>query len=286
MRYKDMRRILHAISTLLLMMLPMSLPAETVSQKEASKIAHIFFNEANGEVVSKPKLVYNGKRLTTNRLFSPFYVYNHPKGGFVIISADNKAFPILGYSLHSNFDPEKLDSASSARLAEYARDIEYIRHDGRVPDEAIAAWIGMPDFIYSVLNPTHETILYAPLNEEEHPDWRMLATATEFPEIGEIVEEEFARRTTRTGSPSSIDSIEPEEEKAKLRPVGGGHFEALIPEGVTMVRLYNLSGSMVRQLTFRNTDTAVFDLDGEPRGFYFALINGVSGRPYGFKIYK
>ncbi len=267
------------------MLLPLTGVAETVSQKEASKLAQIFFNAANGEVVSKPKLVYNGKRLTTNRLFSPFYVYNHAKGGFVIIAADNKAYPILGYSLHTNFDPEKLDSAASARLAEYARDIEYIRHDGRVPDEAIAAWTGMPDFIYSTLNPTHESLLYAPVDEDTHPDWRMLATATEFPEIGEIAEES-ATRVSRSASPSPVNRIEPETEQAKLRPVGGGHFEAFIPEGVTMVRIYNLSGSMVRQLTFRNTDTAVFDLDGEPRGFYFALVNGVSGRPYGFKIYK
>lgn len=285
MRYNDMRRLLFSIFALTALMLPTGLNAETVSQKEASKIAHIFFNEANGEVMPKPKLVYNGKRLTTNRLFSPFYVYNHPKGGFVIVAADNKAFPILGYSLHSSFDPEKLDSASSARLAEYARDIEYIRHDGRVPDEAIAAWTGMPDFIYSILNPSPETLLYAPVNEDEHPDWRMLATATEFPEIGEVVED-MNQRNTRGTALSALEITGQDENIPVLRPIGGGHFEAFVPEGVSLVRIYNLSGAMVRQLSFRNTDTAVFDLDSEPRGFYFALINGVSGRPYGFKLYK
>jgi hypothetical protein len=60
---------------------------ETVSQKQASYIAQQFFNAAHRQVMAKPKLVYNGKRLTTDHLFSPFYVYNHSTGGFVIISA-------------------------------------------------------------------------------------------------------------------------------------------------------------------------------------------------------
>ena len=90
----------------------LSVQAETVSQKEASRLAETFFNAAAGQVMGKPKLVYNGKNLTTNRLFSPFYVYNHPKGGFVIIAADNKALPVLGYSLKETFSPDNLDEAT------------------------------------------------------------------------------------------------------------------------------------------------------------------------------
>ena len=48
--------------------------AETVSQKEASRLAGLFFNAANGRVMSAPKLVYNAKKLPTDRLFSPFYL--------------------------------------------------------------------------------------------------------------------------------------------------------------------------------------------------------------------
>lgn len=45
--------------------------AETVSQKEAKKKAQLFFNQAYKETVAPVKLVYNGKRLTTGRFFSP-----------------------------------------------------------------------------------------------------------------------------------------------------------------------------------------------------------------------
>ena len=45
---------------------------ETVSQKEALRLAQTFFNAANGQVMGKPNLVYNGKHLTTDKLFLHF----------------------------------------------------------------------------------------------------------------------------------------------------------------------------------------------------------------------
>lgn len=124
---------------------------ETVSQKEASRIAQLFFNAANRQVMASPNLVYNGRRLTTDRLFSPFYIYNHPTGGFVIISADNKAMPILGYSIKENFNPEGMNKSVEALLRRYAYDIEMIRHDSRVPEEAIKAWSDLNSYISDLL---------------------------------------------------------------------------------------------------------------------------------------
>ncbi|MDE6010724.1 MAG: Spi family protease inhibitor, partial [Muribaculaceae bacterium] len=69
------------------------LMAETVSQKQAKELAQKFFDQAYHERTAPVSLVYNGKKLTTDRLFTPFYVYNQPRGGFVMISAENKAFP-------------------------------------------------------------------------------------------------------------------------------------------------------------------------------------------------
>lgn len=130
--------------------------AETVSQKEASKIAQAFFNQAAGQVMAPPKMVYNGRRLTTERLFVPFYVYNNPAGGFVIISAENKAFPILGYSLKDSFNPDNIGDRAKALLTGYARDIEYIRYDSRIPDQAIAAWQNIPAYIDSLLKAPYD----------------------------------------------------------------------------------------------------------------------------------
>ena len=126
--------------------------AETVSQKQAQEMARLFFNESAGRVMAPPKLIYNGRKLTTGRLFTPFYVYNNPVGGFVIISAENKAFPILGYSLTENFDPELLGETEISLLTSYAREIELVRYDSQYSYEAEKAWIHYPEYVKSILS--------------------------------------------------------------------------------------------------------------------------------------
>ncbi len=136
---------------MLLLAGPLSVYAETVSQKEAKHIATQFFNAANGRIMAPPKYVYNGRRLTTNSLFPPFYVFNHPAGGFVVISAENKAFPILGYNLKENFDPDKLSSSTKDLLRLYAIHIENIRYDSSATEDAVRAWGDIPRYIAGIL---------------------------------------------------------------------------------------------------------------------------------------
>lgn len=126
--------------------------AETVSQKQAQQLAHLFFNEAAGRVTAPPKLVYNGRKLTTGRLFTPFYVYNTSMGGFVIISAENKAYPILGFSLKESFDPESLGETEKELLTSYAGEIEMVRYDTTPVDGAIWAWQNYADYVHDILS--------------------------------------------------------------------------------------------------------------------------------------
>ncbi|MCM1318973.1 MAG: Spi family protease inhibitor [Muribaculaceae bacterium] len=130
----------------------LSVNAETVSQKQAKRIAQQFFNEAYGQVMGEPKLVYNGRRLTTNSLFPPFYIYNLQAGGFVVISAENKAFPILGYDLKDNFDPDHIPDTLKELLRLYALHIEYIRYDSSIPYEAEKAWLDLPSYIAGIVH--------------------------------------------------------------------------------------------------------------------------------------
>lgn len=130
--------------------------AETVSQKQASTIAEQFFNAANGRVMAAPKMVWNGRRLTTDRLFNPFYVYNHPAGGFVIISAENKAFPILAYSKTDSFDPNNIGLKLKTLLTLYANHIERIRYDSTVPEKAVNAWGNINQYIADVLSAPYD----------------------------------------------------------------------------------------------------------------------------------
>lgn len=125
--------------------------AESVSRKDAQKFASDFFNEAFGRVMAKPRFVYNGKKLAFDRLFTPFYVFNNPAGGFVVIAADDKAFPILGYDLVDSFDPDRIGPEMKALLSGYSSEIEQIRLDSRVPEEAIKAWRYRPQYISFVL---------------------------------------------------------------------------------------------------------------------------------------
>lgn len=139
------------LSALILLTACFCATAETVSQKQAMNMAQQFFNAANGQVMAPVKLVYNGRSLTTNRLFVPFYVYNLPGRGFVIISAENKTYPILGFSLKDNFDPDRLGENEKALLRSYALDIEKIRYDSSVPYNAIEAWRNYPEYVDNIL---------------------------------------------------------------------------------------------------------------------------------------
>lgn len=151
-------RGLRAIVTLMLLCVSAtaSLYAETISQKEAKSKAQQFFDRAYKGVTAPVKYVYNGKNLTTDRLFTPFYVYNSSRGGFVIISAENKGFPILAYSLKSTFDPNRLSEGEKGWLESYAKDIELIRYDSRVPDKAIDAWGNYDAYLSELLSARYD----------------------------------------------------------------------------------------------------------------------------------
>lgn len=145
------RNMRNLVATIFVASFLMPLHAETVSQKQASQVASLFFNAVKGQVMAQPKMVYNGKNLTTDRLFTPFYVYNAPTGGFVIVSAENKTTPILAYSLTGSFNLKDLGKAENALLKNYASHIERVRYDSTVPEKAIAEWNDIRGYIADIL---------------------------------------------------------------------------------------------------------------------------------------
>lgn len=349
--------------------------AETVSQKQAQEMARLFFNEVAGKVTAPPKLIYNGRRLTTNRLFNPFYVYNNPMGGFVIISAENKAFPILGYSLKDSFDPEIMGETEKALLASYAREIELVRYDSDNVPQAERAWIDYPRYVKEILssryNATDPIIsvneadqimeyaieddsaifsdIYTPdqwremitdelsvkmsvplwiINGENvmpavvygwqnyyfriemtrRNSWLMRLNATEnipsnmvsavmrpIPVMEKIIEETpFAELDIFT---QDLNDSETKRRNLahtditimgspRLTPLGGSHYEIVLPENIQMVRIYDLGGAMVRRFYISGSPTAYIDLSAETPGFY--IINAIDkvGQPYSFKVYR
>lgn len=292
------------------------LSAETVSQKQASKIAETFFNAAYGQYMSSPKMVWNGRQLTTDRLFSPFYIYNHPKGGFVIISADTKAFPILGYSKTTRFDREKLTDSEKDLLKQYAHEIELIRYDSRQPERAIEAWRNLPFYINKVLNnpynsPEFESLTDDAKNKLEEIDRRnsgvLMPSAVEFQIYNPENYREYTLNDVLADTeeiPFSfyedfIKEIENEEQtrnamfdeiisptKPVVEILGGAHFTIRFPEEMKMAVVYSMQGLRLIERYYKNTAVINIDLSSLPGGFYAMLALGESGKVYGFKLFR
>ncbi len=194
--------------------------AETVTRKEAQNIAELFFNAARQQKMARPKYTFHGREYTTNHLFIPFYVFNHPMGGYVIVSAENKAYPILAFSTTGSLQRSDVEPGMRALLRQYARHIEAIRYDSRIPDLAIAAWQDIPAHIASILSAqTDKTDLLESWREVEEEieraplraDYERLCSYIYTPsQWDELVTAEFrARRNVMIGFATDLEYYEP-----------------------------------------------------------------------------
>lgn len=252
--------------------------SETIGQKEAKSMAQKFFNESKNYVTGPVSYVYNGKDLTTRRLFTPFYVFNSPAGGFVIVSAENKAFPILGYSLTEKFDKDKMTPMVKEILSDFSREVELIRYDSRIPSDAMEQWFTYPEIVFDMLKNPENDDYYVASYDDKEAVWMVRRHATEFDfDTADPVEYAMA--------PAESISLE-----IPVEPIvtwnGGGHFALSLPVGISRVIIYNLAGSRVDHRTFRATNVANVDLSALPNGFYVALIIDENGIRHATKLYR
>ena len=255
-----------------------SAQAETIGRKEAKEMAQKFFNESRNYVTPPVTYVYNGKDLTTQRLFTPFYVFNSPSGGFVVVSAENKAFPILAYSLKGKFDKDGLTPMVKSILTDFSRDIEMIRYDSRIPSDAIRQWETYPDVVFDMLKNPDNDDYYAVSYDDGEAYWMVRREATEFDfETEEPVEYAFAPVETRgvdiPESPSVTSNI-------------AGHFALSLPAEIERVIVYDVTGMAVENRKYRNTNTAHVVLAAHPNGFYIALVIDRDGIGHAVKLYR
>lgn len=253
--------------------------AETVRQKEAKSMAQKFFNESVNYVTPPVTYVYNGKDLTTQRLFTPFYVFNSPRGGFVIVSAENKAFPILAYSLTGKFEKEKMTPMTRSILSDFSRDIELIRYDSRIPSDAIEQWQTYPRVVFDMLKNPDNDDFYAVSFDDKDAVWMVRRQAVEF-DFENSQPEEFGLE-----KPSEVRKIELPEAPV-VTPSGAGHFALTLPIEISRVIVYDIAGSMVENKTYRGTNTAHLDLGAHPNGFYVALLIDEAGVGHAAKLYR
>lgn len=309
------RNIKYALAMLGVSILAVSARSEIVSQKQAAKIAETFFNAAYGQYMSTPKMVWNGRQLTTDRLFAPFYIYNHPAGGFVIISSESKAFPILGYSKTSRFDRSALNDDENELLSQYAHEIELIRYDSRIPEMAIAAWQNIPLYINKVLTNPYDSPIYDSLSDDakeklETVDRRnnsiMMPSAVEFeiynPEnyrsytLDDVTTEDSDEyipfslfedfiAETRAEEQSRLAALDEliSPSKPVVTTLGGAHYSIRFPALIKMARVYSIQGAKYQE-RYYNTDVVNLDLSSLPSGYYALLTLDENGKIYGLKL--
>lgn len=252
--------------------------AETVGQKEAKAMAQKFFNESRNIVTPPVKYVYNGKDLTTHRLFTPFYVFNSPSGGFVVVSAENKTFPILAYSLKESFDKDKMTPMVRSILSDFSRDIEMIRYDSRIPSDAIEQWASFPVAVFDMLKNPEKEDYFSVSFDDKDGTWMVRRKATEF--------------DIETKSPVEY-SLTQEAPKAYSLPETpivtsniAGHFALSLPINIQRVLVYDVAGVMVENKKYRNTNVAHIDLAAHPNGFYIALVIDDVGVGHAVKLFR
>jgi len=355
-----------------------SICAETVSQKQARVVAQKFFDKVYGRSVTRPEYEYNGRRLTTGSYFAPFYVFNHPLGGFVIISAENKTFPVLGYSLSGAFDASHIGKRRQKLLQQYARHIENIRYDTQPVPEAVAAWGDLDGYITDILDAPYEATdpnitpeqadelvdyviysddvsssssdIYTPQQWQElidadlqrfgsvaigviddrgvsamvahgrrgnfyrlrmdEPDLALYRLFTSevlsygqvavfgvppvWQEPEPVVEEppfEFVERILLDAEQqiAATRGIEDEDlmsAELSVRDFRGGHYMVEMPEPALFSRTFSLSGAEVHHIKHNGNRMLVLDISSLPSGFYFVVVYGESGRPYGLKLFR
>lgn len=293
-----------------------AMQAETVTRKEANALAQTFFNAAYGEVTPPPQLVWNGRQLTTDRLFSPIYIYNSPREGYVIISAENKAYPILGYSLKRKFDRDKISEDEEIMLEKYAHEIEIIRYDSRIPTKALSAWQNLPEYIADVISAPYKSDEYnrLPDDKKEHLEQLdrignqiLMPQATEFDlynpddfrnitlddvtieqeDIPFKFYEDFIKDVAEENRQRDLiyeEIISPS--KPEIKALGGGHFEIGFPETIRMIRIYEIGGMQMMEKYYKDTAFVNIDLSQLGSGYYVMLALSDEGKVYGIKLYR
>jgi predicted outer membrane repeat protein len=130
-----------AISWLILSGFMTTLKAEPVDAKKARAVALTQLKKATKDVslrsANSLNLVYEAKSNTSQPYF---YVFNGDKG-FVIVSGDDRATPILGYSDDGYFDPNDIPPNMAEFLDGYQKEINHvIEHDMKPTSVLVKKW--------------------------------------------------------------------------------------------------------------------------------------------------
>ncbi|HNW97927.1 MAG TPA: C10 family peptidase [Bacteroidales bacterium] len=125
------------VTFFMLMIFGMTLLAKPVSKEEAQNVAvsfhkHYVPGKADYTISDVVEYSYNG--------ISTFYVFNFKAGGYVMVSADDAAIPILAHSDSGTFDKNAISPSETAWLEDYSKQIESIVSNNIDNTETLKEW--------------------------------------------------------------------------------------------------------------------------------------------------
>lgn len=126
---------------LLTMVLAFAASANPVSPSQAQQIAATYLTQKGPQRVqgvhpAAPALQLSHTALSADNK-ADYYVFNNGNTrGFIVIAAEDRAVPVLGYSDNGSFDPDNIPDGLKCLLESYAQEIEYLRDH---PQAATAA---------------------------------------------------------------------------------------------------------------------------------------------------
>ena len=104
--------------------------AENVSVNQAMRVAENFSQQISGNQLRSAQtlqLVYTERpNLRSGGVEAYYYVFNNGSNdGYIIVSGDDRVYPILGYSASGNFSYETIPDNMKGWLQGYADQIRY-----------------------------------------------------------------------------------------------------------------------------------------------------------------
>lgn len=114
--------------------------------KDAERVATRFYNEKY--VVNFPGEEANfyvvNNHIIDNNGLPAVYIFNFNNGGYAVVPADDRLYPVLAFSFNGAFDPENTPSNWWYVLNDYGAQVTHVRKNNvEATDRAAAAWVNL-----------------------------------------------------------------------------------------------------------------------------------------------
>lgn len=130
-----------------------------ISENEALAVAQSFQNNSSNAGILKSKqletmeLAYTATEVSSNAKL--FYVFNRSNSaGYIIVSGDDRAIPVLGYVENGSFDYNSISENERWWLSEYARQLKYLADnpqlETKAPSKVAAAYTAVAPLLGSI----------------------------------------------------------------------------------------------------------------------------------------